>query len=366
MTMTIRTKPLLGGAALAAFLIAPSLTDMGQAHETMLAAAQAPAHAPAPPAPPAPMAATPAPTAPSTNGNWVTWPTKSYSVNAVKFEDVVGSVVVVVKDSGPMTLDVSGTKDRVDGLQVSSDGGKLTIEGSSSNDVWDWRNWFNFSVRDRSSPKNLWIKVSVPRGADVDVEDLVGDASIADTQGHLRFEAAVTNAKIGHVGKAEISLAGSGRIEVAQVDGPLHLDIAGSGRINVGPVNGLIKADIAGAGDSNIGAINGGASIDIAGSGDFTAASIKGPLKIDIAGSGSVKIADGEADPLHVDIMGSGNLDFGGMAVDPKISALGSGSVKLKAYRGNLSSDGMATVKVGDKVVSSRHHHHDDDDDDDN
>ena len=88
--------------------------------------------------------------------------------------------------------------------------------------------------------------------------------------------------------------------------------------------------------------------MDIAGSGDFSAASVNGPVDTDIAGSGSVTIAGGEANPLHVDIMGSGNVTFGGTAVNPEISALGSGSVKLKAYRGNLSNDGMSNLKIGD------------------
>ena len=46
--------------------------------------------------------------------------------------------------------------------------------------------------------------------------------------------------------------------------------------------------------------------------------------------------------------MGSGNFTFGGTAVNPDISALGSGSVKLKAYRGKLSNDGMSNLKIGD------------------
>ena len=60
-----------------------------------------------------------------------------------------------------------------------------------------------------------------------------------------------------------------------------------------------------------------------------------------------MKIADGIADPLKVDILGAGDLYFGGTAVNPSISAMGSGNVRLKAYRGKLSNDGMADVQVG-------------------
>jgi len=46
--------------------------------------------------------------------------------------------------------------------------------------------------------------------------------------------------------------------------------------------------------------------------------------------------------------MGSGNVTFGGTAVDPDISSMGSGSVKLKDYRGRLSNDGMSNLKIGE------------------
>jgi len=347
--MNGRLKSILVGSAVAATLIFPSLA----------------ATPPAPPAPPAP-AAQPAP-APQpivvamNSGNWARWPAKKFQTHAVRLNDIVGTITVMVANGGPMVLEVSGDKNRLDNLDVSADGDTLRIEGSDVHDVWDWKNWFNFNFHDTDHTRSLNIKVTVPKGADVEVHDLVGNASIGDTYGPLRFDAAATEAKIGRVGKADVSLAGTGKVDVAQVDGPLSLDIAGSGRVNVGPVNGKLKADIAGAGDATVGPVADGLAVDIAGSGDLSVASVKGRTSIDIAGSGSVKIADGEANPLHVDIMGSGNLDFGGTAVDPKISALGSGNVRLKAYRGKLSSTGMASVKIGDKTVTVK-----DDDDDDN
>jgi hypothetical protein len=63
-----------------------------------------------------------------------------------------------------------------------------------------------------------------------------------------------------------------------------------------------------------------------------------------------VKIADGLANPLNVDILGAGDLYFGGVAVDPRISAMGSGNVRIKAYRGKLSNDGMANVQIGSSI----------------
>ena len=294
-------------------------------------------------------------------GGWVNGAVKTYPVRAVKVDDLVGSLVVTAKPDGPITMQLSGIKSRVDGIQVSSDGGTLHIEGTHINSVWDWRNWFNFSVHDESEPQNLIVKLSVPKGTDINIDGLVGDAAIGDTMGPLRLEAAATNAKIGHVGKAKLSFAGSGKIDIAEVAGPLDLDIAGSGKVHVGK-SGHVRADIAGAGDASFDTIDGGLKLDIAGSGDVAAGSVNGPVKIGIAGSGSVKIANGQAKPFKVSIMGSGNIDFGGNAVDPDLSALGSGTVRLKSYSGHLSSSGSVSVKVNGKSVSVGS----DDDDDDN
>jgi hypothetical protein len=142
-------------------------------------------------------------------------------------------------------------------------------------------------------------------------------------------------------------LNGAGRVDIARVTGELKFEINGSGKITAGPV-GTVKAEMAGSGDAIIGPIKGGMDLDIAGSGNMTATRVNGPMHVSIAGAGSVKIGDGVADPFHVDIMGSGDVTFGGLAVNPKISALGSGTVKIKAYRGHLRSQGMANVKIGE------------------
>ena len=301
--MSDQTKSLLLGAAVAAFLILPAVAGE----------------------------------------DWVTWPQKTYSADTLKVDDFVG------------TLNVSGTHERTKQVEVRSAGNYVVIEGQNAGSVWDWHNWFNFSEYGKSKPDQLIVQVSVPQGAAINVSDMVGKANIGDTMGPLRFEASATQSKIGKVSSAKISLAGTGRIDVAAVTGPLDLDIAGSGKITVGPTQS-VKADIAGAGDTALGPIAGGLDVDIAGSGDISASRVNGPVKVDIAGSGSVNVAEGVANPLHVDIMGSGNFTFGGLAVDPKVSSFGSGSVKIKAYKGKMSSDGMASVEVGSPEVPMTPH----------
>ena len=279
---------------------------------------------------------------------WVTWPTKSYDTKELRIHAVVGDVRVTVQD-GPMKLDVGGSRELVGGLSVANSGGSLTIDGSGAVNysVWDWRSWFDFShIHEDSHQGHLSIKVTVPKGTSVTIDDLIGSAVVGDTYGPLHLDSVASDATIGKVSEANVSLGGSGKIAIADVAGELKLEIAGSGRITSGHA-GSVHADIAGSGDAQLGVITNGLHIDIAGSGDFSAARVNGPVHVDIAGSGNVKIADGVADPLHVDILGAGDLYFGGVAVNPSVSAMGSGNVHLNSYRGKLSNDGMANVQVG-------------------
>jgi hypothetical protein len=369
-------KSILAGAALAALLIVPTL-----AHG-------APAAPPAPPAPPAPVAQ-PVPAdvndavedakaeakaaqaearaaaedarreaesarkemrLAQADGNWVTRPRKSFNAKKVHFSSVIGSIKVDVKDSGPMTLDVAGTKRAVDGLDVHVEDGTLEIEGSDEGGtiaVWDWRKWFDFSDVGKSHHYKLDLRLTVPRGTDVAVEDFIGNAAIGDTMGNLNFSANATKSKIGKVKDAKIELEGSGQVDMGQVFGALNIEIDGSGKVNAGDVKS-VHAELNGSGDAAIGSINGPLHLEIAGSGNLTATKVTGPVKIEIAGAGSVKIADGVADPFKVEIAGSGDVFFGGLAVNPSIEAFGSGKVKLHAIKGKLNSEGMANVKIGD------------------
>jgi hypothetical protein len=347
--MNRNTKSLMIGAATAALLIAPTLGSVDTAFAAHVAPPAAPAAPPAPPAPP-----TPPPSAGAwraADNSWTRWPVRSYSAGNVKFNDIVGTVIVDVRDGGQMTVEVSGAKSRVAGLSVAVKGNTLKIDGSEMNNdtsVWNWHDWFNFSnLEDDRRADNLFVKVTVPRGTDVNIDGLVGNADVGDTQGALRLDAAVTNAKIGKVSSAKIELGGDGRIDIASVTGELDLDVGGSGKVKVGST-GSVHADIAGSGDAEFGAVSGGLKLSIAGSGDVTATRVNGPVGIEIAGSGNVRIADGVADPLHVEMMGAGDFAFGGVAVDPHIEAVGSGTVRLKSYRGHLDTEGMADVKIGD------------------
>jgi hypothetical protein len=277
--------------------------------------------------------------------NWVTGSWQTYDTHKLKLDDIVGNVKVDVKDGGPMVIQVSGLRDRVQGVVVRASRDTLTVGSTERDSVWDWRNWFNFSTGYRK-PEQLQIHIGVPRGSAVSVSS-VGNVTIGNTNGPLHFDVAgYTRSSVGDVSEAHLSVSGSGRLTVGNVAGKTDIDSAGSGDIKLGDV-GSLKADIAGSGSVTAGNINGPADIDIAGSGNFSALSVNGKVGASIAGSGSVTIAGGVADPLHVEIMGSGNVSFGGMAVNPKIETMGSGSVKIKAQRGTLQNEGNSKVSIG-------------------
>lgn len=280
------------------------------------------------------------------DSDWVSGPQRNFDIKSLKLDDVLGTVKIDVKNGGPASLQISGLKQRVDAISVKASNGQLSISGRDIQSVWDWSHWFDFSYHD-AKPDQLVIHLVVAKGTRVDVSDINGKATIGNTEGEMHFSSAgYTEATIGDVSEAHISLAGAGKVTVGDVAGTLKASSAGSGDIKVGDA-AKVDADIAGSGSILVGRINGPLKVDIAGSGDFSAASVNGPLDADIAGSGSITVAGGEANPLHVSIMGSGDVSFGGMAVDPSISAMGAGSVKLKAYRGKLSNDGMSNLKIG-------------------
>lgn len=287
----------------------------------------------------------PAALAAETSGSWITLPTRSFAVHRVRLNDLVANLTVKV-GPGPVTVQLSGLKRRLDAVDVRTEDGALTISGHSHYDVWDWHDWFNFGGTRERTPGHLQVTLRVPAGTDLGVRELIGNAQIGDTMGRLDFGAVSSHAIIGQVGTARIRLAGSGDVKVAAVKGRLKLEVAGSGKVAVGQ-SGPVHAELAGAGDAQLGQINGGLHLEIAGSGNSAAQSVDGPVKVEIAGSGSVHIASGTANPLRLDIMGSGNFDFGGHAIDPHLSALGSGAVRLNSYSGNMSTSGNVHLSVG-------------------
>ncbi len=329
----------LGSASLLALALI-GVSYAAPAAPTAPRAPSAPAAAPAPRAQAVPQSAPTAPAPPVAPNA----PVARYDVKGVEISDVYGSVRVMVSDRGPVTLVMGGSKPLLDNIHVTSTGGLLSISEEHANRVWDWHEWFNFKPNQRR--EKVTLQITAPKGTSLDVDDFVGDINVGDLEGPVKIGAAAATGTIGNVSRADIELAGSGKLAIGTVAQQLRIEIAGAGTVDAGASGGA-SVEIAGSGDSHLGPVLGSLRVEIAGSGDVTAASVNGPTDIETAGSGSIKIDTGEANPLKVEILGAGDFTFGGEAVDPSISVMGSGNVTIKSYRGRLNTDGMAHVKIG-------------------
>src|ERR1700749_2398674 len=206
-------KSILGGAAVAATLILPAIAD---------------------------------------DAGWTSGPWRGYDAKSIKVDNVVGKLGVEVKPQAQVSVQISGTKKRVSDVDVRMDGDQLVVEGEKSKEgVWDWRNWFNFDDT-HNSTKDLDVHIVVPKGTDIDVRDMIGDAAIGDTMSDVHFEAVASNAWIGRAKEAHLSMVGSGKINIADVAGDLPLDIAGSGKIKAGSAS-EVHADVTGSGSADMG-----------------------------------------------------------------------------------------------------------------
>lgn len=105
-------------------------------------------------------------------------------------------------------------------------------------------------------------------------------------------------------------MAGSGTIEADRMGGKAEVTIAGSGSIKVAEMSA----------DSF--------ELTIAGSGDFEAAGTASNLEVTVAGSGAGKMRDLKADNAEVTVVGSGGAEFSSDG-DVEASFVGSGDVTV-------------------------------------
>jgi Putative auto-transporter adhesin, head GIN domain len=302
-------------------------------------AASAPAAPAAPTAPTAPAA----PAAAAAPALQRTAP-KSFDARSIDVHDVYGTVRVDVVP-GPVMVQLTARKEVLDRVTMRVENGVLRIKERSGVDgTWDIFRWLGYG--DRGHHDRLYVHIRAPKGTPLDV-DMVGQLDVGDIEAPVNLDLAATSGTVGNVTRANVQIAGGDhKLRIGRVAGPYKLEIAGGPDVSVGSVSSA-DVEIAGAGSARIGAVNGGLHATIAGSGNVTAASVRGQLRVEIAGSGDVKVVAGVADPLKLSIMGSGDFDFGGEAVNPHVEVLGSGKVRIKSYRGHLTTEGTSDIIIG-------------------
>lgn len=260
----------------------------------------------------------------------------SYQVSEVQMKHLMGRVEVTV--GGPkVMLSITGVPKEMETITVTQNGSTLVVE--DTNDDRD------IDLDDFEAKDHELIKLTVPQGTKLSI-GLIGEAAIGDVGGELKLSGVHIDARVGIAKSAELKIAGSGKIVIANVGGALLGKVAGSGTIEAGSADSAELA-IAGSGEIKTGDIRHGVVAKIAGSGEISVASVNGPVQADVVGSGTITIQRGRADPFRAKITGSGEVDFGGEAVNPELSAVGSGNVRLGSYSGNLRSRGPVNLTVG-------------------
>ena len=259
---------------------------------------------------------------------------QSYPASSLVLVNLAGKVEVAVGGSG-ISVQISGRPDELQAITVGSNGSTVRIESNR-----------HHRRIDGDAQDFAHFKIVVPRGADLTIDGVVGEAEIGDVGGRLKLNAGALDGRIGNVSTADLQLSGSGDLGLGDVASKLDLNISGSGSLDAGNVDSA-DIEIAGSGDVSLKDIRHGLSAKIAGSGDIGVASVNGPVTAEIAGSGDISISRGRADPLKVSIVGSGDFDFGGEAVNPDVSIYGSGGVRIGSYSGRLQSHGTGDLEIG-------------------
>jgi len=247
-------------------------------------------------------------------GEIITTPPQEYGSKNLELLNIVADVKVDVEPSGPTTVQLSGSPQRVNDTRISEDGkGTLVISSKGT--------------PDSTGPLNIQIKA--PRGADVGATSFVGSLSMGNTGGALDLNASSVKLVTGRLSKASISVAGNSDINISEIAGQTDLTLHGSTTAKLGRLRDFQS--------------------DLSGNADVSVEDMQGICRIKITGAGSVRVAHGIANPFWANIVGYGSIYFGGKAVNPHIEGVGSGLVHLNSYSGKLDNQGMVEVEIGDR-----------------
>lgn len=127
---------------------------------------------------------------------------------------------------------------------------------------------------------------------------------------------------------------------------PQSLTIAGSGSIDAAALEGDAKANLLGSGSLAVKKIKAGKlDLNIAASGSMEGAGTAETLELNVMGSGGAEMSDLKVDEAEINVMGSGSAAF---ASDGKVKAsiMGSGSVRVIGRADcEVSSMGSGSLK---------------------
>lgn len=139
-----------------------------------------------------------------------------------------------------------------------------------------------------SSPQVLInLKVTVPQGFSLDIDDGSGSTLVRNIGGNVKMDDGSGSIDFESIGGDVLVDDGSGELRIHDVGGDLAVD-DGSGSINISMVAGQVDVDD-GSGDLDIRQVNGNVYITD-GSGGITVTDLESDLVIKESGSGSLVI----------------------------------------------------------------------------
>ncbi len=236
---------------------------------------------------------------------------QNFQGDSLRFKSVAANVVIIPEDRSDYSIEIDNSRGRTPMPTVSSDDGRVTIDGQLRGRIEDCdnggarlRGYDNVAAEDL--PR---ITIHAPRALDID-RGGAGSTEIGASQSLNLDFSGCSNATVADVaGTFKLDLAGSGHVQAAAAR-TVNADVAGSGELSLGAVVDGADIDLAGSGDIDIAAPVQDLTVSIVGSGSVDVTAAVGEINAEIAGSGGVR-AQSVTGTVHKEIMGSGNVTVG-------------------------------------------------------
>ena len=193
---------------------------------------------------------------------------------------------------------------------------------------------FSFSLFSlKNGNKRIDLTVEVPKVMNVEIKDGSGDIELKNINGEVNIDDGSGSIEVEDV-KGEFEIHdGSGDLEINNIDAKTEIH-DGSGELSIHNVKGEMEIRD-GSGSMVIKDATGEVTISD-GSGDIKIDKVMGDLEIE-DGSGTLWLTDIDGNVEIND--GSGSIYIDGVSKDVDIPESGSGSVKFKNVKGNVSGD---------------------------
>lgn len=195
---------------------------------------------------------------------------------------VAGSMNVMIRQTGSVSVRVDADKDVIDRIETKVEGGVLKISLKNSSD-WKW--WKNMG------DKKMDVYVTVK---DIDAVKLAGSGDV-NIEGELKASS------------LDLSLVGSGDMKGRVSAKTVGCNLSGSGDLSVSGRAESASVSLTGSGDYSGGdLVTSATTVRIAGSGD---ASVHATQKLDarVSGSGDIRYA-GSPKSVNKSTSGSGDI----------------------------------------------------------